>query len=189
MPKRTLRRLLLERRRSLTREECLAASRVIQETFIRNAAFESAGAIALYAPIHGEVDTASVAVAALGARKTVAFPVVAGDNMVFRTITSLDELEQGAFGIMEPPLRNEALSPDTFDLIVLPGVAFDLRGNRIGYGKGYYDRLLHPLEGKGRLVGFCHDFQLVDSIAGEPHDVRLDLVITEKRVIRPPLHI
>lgn len=189
MPKKNLRRMLLERRRSLTREECLDASRVIQETFVRNAAFDDAGSIALYAPIHCEVETASVAMAALSAGKTVAFPVVAGDNMVFRRIASLDELEPGVFGIKEPPLRNEALSAETFDLIVVPGVAFDLRGNRIGYGKGYYDRLLHPLEGKGRLVGFCHDFQLVDSIAGEPHDVRLDMVITEKRVIRPPLHI
>lgn len=189
MPKRNLRRLLLEKRRNLARQEWLDASRAIQETFIMNGAFEIAGSIALYAPIQWEVDTSSVAVAALKAGKTVAFPVVAGDNMVLRRIASLDELEPGAFGIPEPPLRNEAVSPEAFDLIVVPGVAFDLRGNRIGYGKGYYDRLLHPLEGKGRLVGFCHDFQLVDSIAGEPHDVRLDLIITEKRVIRPPLYI
>ena len=69
--------------------------------------------------------------------------------------------------------------------IVIPGIAFDMTGKRIGYGKGYYDRTLHHLEGEGKLVGFCYDFQLVDAIAGEPHDVLMDLLITDKRVIRP----
>lgn len=189
MPKKNLRRMLLEKRRNLPRDAWHEASCLIQDAFMSTGEFRTADSIALYSPLHGEVDTVSVAQIALRMGKTVAFPVVAGDGMVFRGVATLDDLEPGAFGILEPPLRNEALPPEDLDLIIVPGVAFDLRGNRIGYGKGYYDRLLHPFEGMGRLVGFCHDFQLVDAIAGEPHDVRLDIIITEKRVVRPPLHI
>jgi 5-formyltetrahydrofolate cyclo-ligase len=74
--------------------------------------------------------------------------------------------------------------PQNADLIVVPGIAFDVMGRRIGYGKGYYDRALHDLEGEGKLVGFCYDFQLVDEIIGEPHDVTMDMIITDKRVVR-----
>jgi 5-formyltetrahydrofolate cyclo-ligase len=74
---------------------------------------------------------------------------------------------------------------DEADVVVLPGIAFDLKGHRIGYGKGYYDKTLHRLEGQGRLVGLCYDFQLVEMITGEPHDVKMDLIISEKRIVRP----
>ena len=86
---------------------------------------------------------------------------------------------------MAAAARCDAYDPCEADLIVLPGVAFDTKGKRIGYGKGYYDKALHSLEGQGKLIGFCYDFQLVDDIAGEPHDVKMDLLITEKRVVCP----
>jgi 5-formyltetrahydrofolate cyclo-ligase len=67
---------------------------------------------------------------------------------------------------------------------VVPGVAFDRSGRRIGYGKGYYDKTLHVLEGSGRLVAFCYDFQLFEEIVGEPHDVTMDIIVTETTVVR-----
>jgi 5-formyltetrahydrofolate cyclo-ligase len=94
-------------------------------------------------------------------------------------------LHRGAFSVPEPDGACSVHSPEEADLIVVPGVAFDLRGRRIGYGKGYYDRALHQLEGRGRLVGFCYDFQVVDEIAAECHDVMMDLIVTERRVINP----
>jgi 5-formyltetrahydrofolate cyclo-ligase len=94
-------------------------------------------------------------------------------------------MHRGAYGILEPDDASEIIDPDRADLIIVPGIAFDMAGKRVGYGKGYYDRVLHHLEGSGRLVGFCYDWQLVKGIAGEPHDVTMDMLITEKRVIRP----
>jgi 5-formyltetrahydrofolate cyclo-ligase len=120
--------------------------------------------------------------AALASGKTLLYPAVVGEDLEFRRVCSLESLVPGKFGILEP--QGDPVDPAGADLIVVPGVAFDLCGRRIGYGKGYYDRSLHRLERSGRLAGFCYDFQLVQEIAGEPHDVTMDLIVTELRVVR-----
>jgi 5-formyltetrahydrofolate cyclo-ligase len=157
----------------------------VQQALIETGEFAEARIVALYAPIHNEVETAQVLHAALASAKVVLFPAVCPGGLEFRRILNPAAMRRGHFGIPEPDAACPVHSPEEADLIVVPGVAFDLSGRRIGYGKGYYDNALHRLERKGRLVGFCYDFQLVEEIAGEPHDVRMDLIITERRVIRP----
>lgn len=176
---------MLARRRALSAFEAGAKSLLVQKAFIAAAEFAGAGILALYAPIHNEVDTALVFAEALADSKTVLYPVVSGEELLFRRVLNPDGLRKGAFGIPEPDAKCTMYDPGSADLIVIPGVAFDLSGKRIGYGKGYYDKTLHVLEGRGKLVGFCYDFQLVHEITDEPHDVKMDLLITEKRVIRP----
>ncbi|HEX9023695.1 MAG TPA: 5-formyltetrahydrofolate cyclo-ligase [Geobacteraceae bacterium] len=185
MPKSSLRQTVLARRKALPAREAEAAGLLVQQTFTGTREFAEARAVALYAPIHNEVETADVARKALSAAKIVLFPVVCPAGIEFRRISDPAALCKGAFGIPEPDANCPVHSPGEADLIVVPGVVFDVQGRRIGYGKGYYDRALHLLEGSGRLVGFCYDFQLVEEIPGEPHDVRMDLIITERRVIRP----
>jgi 5-formyltetrahydrofolate cyclo-ligase len=185
MPKNTLRQLLLARRKALTVTEVGTASRAIQERFLASGEFGASLILALYAPIHNEVQTDRVLSAALDAAKNVLYPVVNGESLEFRRVSSPGELQKGAFGIFEPPVTCAVVNPGVVDYIVIPGVGFDLHGKRIGYGKGFYDKALHSLEGKGKLVGFCYDFQLVDEIMDEPHDVKLDIIITEKRVVYP----
>jgi 5-formyltetrahydrofolate cyclo-ligase len=185
MPKQKLRQSILARRRTLAASEVRVASLLIQQAFIASAEFVNARVMALYAPIHNEVDTAEVFIEALAAIKTVLYPAVSGDGLRFRRVIAPEQLQKGTFGILEPDASCDAYDPCEADLIVLPGVAFDTKGKRIGYGKGYYDKALHSLEGRGKLIGFCYDFQLVDDIAGEPHDVKMDLLITEKRVVCP----
>lgn len=185
MPKRSLRQQLLAHRRTLSAAACSSASRLVQEAFVNSAEFAGARVVALYAAIHNEVDTTDVLQAALAVAKEVLYPVVAGEELLFRRVTTPAALLPGAFGIPEPAADCAVYPPAAADIIVVPGVAFDVSGRRIGYGKGYYDRALHRLEGEGRLVGFCYDFQLLDEIVGEPHDVRLDMIITETRVVRP----
>jgi 5-formyltetrahydrofolate cyclo-ligase len=185
MPKNTLRQILLARRKSLTAAEIGTASRAIQERFLASGEFGSSAILALYVPIHNEVETGRVFSAALDAAKIVLYPVVNGESLEFRRVKSHKELQTGAFGIPEPLASCAVISPRLADFIVIPGVGFDLQGKRIGYGKGFYDKALHSLEGEGKLVGFCYDFQLVDEIVHEPHDVKLDLIITEKRVVYP----
>lgn len=182
MPKRALRVATLARRRELTAEQVSAHSHELQRRFLSLPEFREAATIALYAPIQQEVQTGLVASEALKAGKKLLYPAVVGADMEFRTVEALSELAPGRFGIPEP--GGEPRDPSEADLIVIPGVAFDFFGRRIGYGKGYYDKALHRLEGSGRLVGFCYDFQLFEVIAGEPHDVTMDLIVTELRVVR-----
>jgi 5-formyltetrahydrofolate cyclo-ligase len=184
MPKRSLRRTMLAHRKSLSEAEFRSASYLIQEFFLETEEYRRAKRIVLYASIHNEVATERVVAAALQSGKTVAFPVVVHHGLAFHEVDTLSSLKKGAFGIMEPCTSGRCVAMEESDIFVLPGVVFDLKGHRIGYGKGYYDKALHRFEGQGKFVGFCYDFQLVDEIAKEPHDVRMDMIITEKRLIR-----
>jgi 5-formyltetrahydrofolate cyclo-ligase len=176
---------MLAHRRSLSEEESRSASLSIQHSFLGMEEYRHAQGIVVYASIHKEVDTEEIVRAALDSGKRIAFPTVVHHGLVFREVTDVSSMKRGAFGIMEPCPTGRNFDLDEADIFVVPGVAFDLKGHRIGYGKGYYDKTLHRLEGQGRLVGLCYDFQLVDRIVGEPHDVKMDLIISEKRIVRP----
>jgi 5-formyltetrahydrofolate cyclo-ligase len=178
---------MLAARRALSHDEQRMAGKLIQDSFMASSEYAAAGSVALYVATHAEVPTLEVLRGALSAGKTVILPSVAADGLVFREIRSEADLCKGRFNIPEPAATCKSRHPANIDIFVIPGVAFDHYGRRLGYGKGYYDKTLHILEGSGRLFGFCYDFQLVDSIAAEPHDVIMDRVITERRVLTPVL--
>lgn len=185
MPKRSLRQQMLDRRRCLDVAESQAASLRAQRAFLSTAEYGRATVLALYAPIHNELDTSLVFSTALDNGKRVVYPVVTGSSLEFRLVAGDDDFQAGAYGIREPVASCPVMAIGEADIIVVPGVAYDLTGHRIGYGKGYYDKALHQLEGGGHLVGFCFDFQVVDALKDEPHDVRMDLIVTDRRVIYP----
>jgi 5-formyltetrahydrofolate cyclo-ligase len=112
---------------------------------------------------------------------------VIGNEIRFRRFQNCDGLVAGSFGIMEPAVESAVADCAEIDMFVVPGVGFDLSGQRIGYGRGYYDRALHRLEGSGRLTAFCYELQVVDSLHSESHDVVMDRIITERRIITPAL--
>ena len=89
-------------------------------------------------------------------------------------------LQYGSFHI-EEPTGDDIEDIDNIELIIVPGIAYDNRGNRVGRGKGYYDRLLSRT--KATKIGIGYDFQLVDEIDSEPHDITMDIVITDSRII------
>ena len=182
MPKHALRTGTLARRRALSPQQVSSQSYELQLRFLALPEFQQARVLALYASIHQEVETSAVALEALATGKTLLYPAVVGSDMQFRQVLGLDDLTPGRYGIPEP--SGEVWDPQDTDLIVVPGVAFDISGRRIGYGKGFYDKSLHRLEGTGRLVGFCYDFQLYEEIVGEPHDVAMDMIVTELKVVR-----
>jgi 5-formyltetrahydrofolate cyclo-ligase len=184
MPKRSLRQQILARRRALSHDQWLASSRMAQGRLIALEEFSQATCIALYAPAHKETDTGVILEAAFAAGKKVLYPAVCGERMVFRQVEGLHHLAEGSFGILEPCPTGIDHHADEPDMIIVPGVAFDQNGHRIGYGKGYYDRfLLHPGR-KAHLVGLCHDFQLIDgAIPAEEHDIRMELIVTDLRII------
>ena len=134
-------------------------------------------------PAGNEIDTTEIIRYCKENGKRLAAPRVSGDTMEFYYFTDETDMEQGAYDIWEPT-GTEAVE-DEESLVIMPGVAFDLSCNRIGYGKGYYDRYLsaHP---RMKKVALAYDFQIVGRIKREVHDVRPDMVVTESRVIMKP---
>jgi 5-formyltetrahydrofolate cyclo-ligase len=184
MPKRTLRQQMLARRRSLNHDMWLENSRLAQKNILSLVEFSRAGCIALYSSVHNEVDTSHIFEAAILAGKRVLYPVVCGNGMVLRQADRLDQLKQGCFGVLEPCGTGSDHVADEADLIVVPGVVFDPTGHRIGYGKGFYDLFMGHPGLRASLVGLCHDFQLIDgNLPADRHDIRMDTVVTEQRII------
>jgi 5-formyltetrahydrofolate cyclo-ligase len=185
MPKLLLRKQMLFLRRSLTHEEWSVSSRLAQNNLLSMQEYLATSCIALYAPIQNEIDTADILVTSFESNKLVLYPVVSGRIMMLRQLKCGDNLIINEYGIPEPAPTGADLFADVAELIVVPGVVFDQAGHRIGFGKGYYDRFLdHPAR-KALLLGLCHDFQVTDdNIPAERHDIRMDFVITDKRIIR-----
>lgn len=142
----------------------------------------------IYVSLRNEVKTMGILEEVLQKKGQVVVPYCLSNNELgLFLLSDLQQLEQGSFGIREPiaALRAErTVSPDTLDIVVMPGVAFDRRGNRIGYGKGYFDRLLKKLRGDCTKVGLAFDCQIFAEIPIEEHDLPVDHLITETQSIR-----
>lgn len=185
MPKRSLRSQMLARRQALSHAEWQRSSRSAQERLAGLSEFAGAKCIALYAATRNEVDTTLLLETAWRQGKRVLYPAVCGQHMVFRAVDHIEQLREGAFGILEPCPTGAAHEADVPDLIVVPGVAFDCGGHRIGYGKGFYDRFLRHPGRTAHLIGLCHDFQLIDGdIPADAHDIRMEIVVSDRRLIR-----
>ncbi len=182
--KERLRKEFLETRREMTFEEVWQRSTVIQSRLLESPFFLDARSLALYSSTQNEVLTDQIFSEAEEKKKEVYYPRVfkGRRTMKFIRVRSLDELSAGAFDIREPEEAGETIEPEGLDLIVVPGVAFDLRGARLGFGKGFYDRALSGLEVP--LVALAYDFQVRPSIPREPFDVSVKAIITEKRNIK-----
>lgn len=138
-------------------------------------AFRAAKTVLLYYSLKDEVDTHAF-VRKWSNQKQILLPVVVGDDLELRLYTGPEGMQISSYGIEEPV--GEAFTDyDSIDLIVVPGVAFDQKGNRLGRGKGYYDRLL-PQIPSAYKAGICFPFQLVEEVPAEPHDVCMDIIIT-----------
>ena len=130
----------------------------------------------------GEVETWRLAAACLAAGKTLLCPRVVGDQLELRRVRALDELDRGAFGLWEPdPQRAPRVAAERVDLFLLPGLAFDRRGGRLGMGRGFYDRLLRELNAP--RIGLAYELQLLEATPVDAHDARMHKVVTELQVI------
>ncbi len=168
----------------MTFEDVWTKSALIQKRLVESPLFIGAKRLALYSSCQNEVLTDEVFKKAKKEKKAVCYPrVMKGTSaMLFIEVRSLDELTPGAFDIREPGEAGErAVDPASLDLIVLPGVAFDRRGARLGFGMGFYDRVLTGLSCP--LVALAYEFQVTDTVPTESFDVRVNAVITEKSEI------
>lgn len=183
MDKKELRKKMIIERNSLKAEKHQAFSNEIFNKLIMLDEFVKANSILCYVSYANEVDTIKLIEYALVKEKIVSVPKVEGDMMQFYRIRKLTDLKKGYFGILEPfKTNNEAIDPEN-GFMIIPGVAFDRKMNRIGYGKGYYDRYLNDNQDKNIFkCGICFEFQLCERIETDRYDQSLDKVITEKNI-------
>jgi 5-formyltetrahydrofolate cyclo-ligase len=185
--KRRLRREAQQLRRQQPDKDGL--SRVIWDRVMSTDRCAAAASMMVYANLPSEVRTLDYLPALRARGKRIALPFCAGDELHLFAWESLDELSPGAMNILEPrdelrhrPDRRMAI--EQIDLVLAPGVAFDRRGGRLGYGKGYYDRLLRRVRPDALVAGLAFECQLVEAIPVTPRDVAMDLVVTEKAIYR-----
>lgn len=189
--KRELRKEILARRDALTAEYRKAANLEILKEIISSACYQNASAVLTYASYGSEVGTDLLMEDAWRSEKAVYCPRVEGEEISFYRIFSFSDLETGYRGIREPIeglWAYEANRQDENGLLVLPGTVFDRKRNRLGYGKGFYDRFLAghlPELENGRIVtaGLAFSVQVVERVPNEGHDIRPDYLFTETEIL------
>lgn len=179
MTKQQLRQYIRAQKKQYTACQLAAMSEKICSKVLRSAWWQEAGTLLLYYPLPDEVDVRPLIQVAYRNGKRVLLPVCCGDELELHLYEGEESLVPGAFGIMEPtgPLFVPADYPD-IQLAIVPGMAFDRAGHRLGRGRGYYDRLLPKLSAATRLQGICFPFQLLDSVPTEIHDIPVQKVFS-----------
>ncbi len=145
----------------------------------------SAHTILFFAPLPDELDVWPVLELSLALGVNCALPFFDADKKNYgakRIKNVAADIVTGKFGVREPAVSCAEISLNQFDLVLIPGMAFDLSGNRLGRGRGFYDRLLE--NASGIKCGVCHDFQLLEKIPTEPHDAKVDFILTPSRCVR-----
>lgn len=186
--KKELRNNILNERNALSEEEHIKTSKEIEQKIKEWSVYKECTTLLTYVNFKSEVMTLNIIESALESGKKVYCPKVNGDDMFFYQINSLSDLTNGYMGIMEPDNTQKA-----FDgvlgkvLILIPGSVFDKTGNRIGYGKGFYDRFLIDCHNKGFetvKTALAFSCQIVEDIPAFKHDCKMDYIVTEKEIIK-----
>ncbi|MDP8245509.1 MAG: 5-formyltetrahydrofolate cyclo-ligase [Candidatus Hinthialibacter antarcticus] len=187
--KQTLRDLMRKRRRAMDSRLSLYKSKRIAERILAMKELNNASTIAMYASMPEEASTDGLAQALLQRGAALLYPVTSGDAIEFYKITSLESLSvNGAFGIREPDINIcPRVAIQEADVILAPGVGFDVFGARIGFGGGYYDRLLIQKREDALVVGLAFESQVVHAVETETHDMVMDVVATDDTLYRPHL--
>lgn len=168
-------------RMALSENDVNKASKACVNRILSLAEYQEAKTIFLYAAIHNEVDVTSMLACAIEGGKQVAFPVSSDDGELdFYVVFAHEDLQKGKFGILEPP-KDILVTPDEDTVVLVPAVAFDKRKNRIGQGKGYYDRYFERYPDAVR-IGVAYDFQVVDAFEAKPHDKQVDFIVTNTQI-------
>lgn len=186
MPKQRIRQRQLRARSCLSAVQRSALSLQAQQRLLEHPLFIAARVVALYAPIRCEVETGLLLEVALATNKRVVYPrveqVTSAAAMQFIEVNSGQDLQPGAFGVLEPQGLTVVEAED-IDFMVVPGVAFDCSGHRLGYGKGFYDRAVKLCSPNCALVGLGYASQVEESLPYERHDLMLDWLITDHEVL------
>lgn len=175
MDKKALRKKIREQKQAMTVEQIAEKSEKLKAMFLASPQYLQAKTVYGYLPYNQEVRTVPILQQALADGKQVAVPKVYGDEMKFIVLTNFDRLEKSAFGIPEP-IDDAPMADDPTALVLMPGLAFDQEGHRIGYGGGFYDKFL-ACEPDHPTVALCYDFQVLEKLETEAFDVPVDCVL------------
>ncbi len=182
--KKNFRKKIQKKRNNLSVEYRGKSSKLIAEKFFSTVHYISSKIILIYHPFKSEVDTAIIIREALKNKKNIVLPRVHNNKLeLFFVNNPSEQLERGSYHIMEPvaELCRPAKISD-IDLAVVPGVSFDKNLNRLGYGGGYYDKILLQIPPKVKKIALCFDIQVVNSIPVLEHDIKIDMLITETKI-------
>lgn len=175
MDKKELRAMIRSRKRAMTEEEIVTRSAQLGELFAASEAYRNAKTVYGYLPYNQEVRTVPMLERALLDGKRVAVPKCYGDEMRFIYMDDLSAVEKGYAGIPEP-VADGPVADDPTALVLMPGLAFDPQGHRIGYGGGFYDRFLAD-EPNHPTLALCYEFQMLDHLETEEFDIPVDTVL------------
>ncbi len=175
MDKKELRKWIREQKRAMTPQMVAQASAELAQKLFATSFYRNANTIYGYLPYNQEVRTVPILEQALQDGKKVAVPKVYGDTMRFIYLDDLSQVAPSDMGIPEP-IQDEPIASDQTALVLMPGLAFDQNGNRMGYGGGFYDKFL-AAEPEHPTVALCYGFQMVDAIPTDDYDIPVDLVL------------
>ncbi|MCX5642313.1 MAG: 5-formyltetrahydrofolate cyclo-ligase [Candidatus Omnitrophica bacterium] len=177
-----------KKRESLTEKEVAARSERIKKCVLHDPDFKKAEVIALYASFRNEVNTMNLIKEALSVAKKIGLPKtnIRTRALTFYLVKDLSDLCAGAYGIPEPNENCKLLPASEINLVIMPGIAFDETGCRIGFGGGYYDRFLRQVPPAIKKIALAYEFQILkEKIPDLAKDAKIDKIITEERVIVP----
>ncbi len=181
MDKKQLRKQIRERKKEFSLSEKIKLSEPIFEKIEKEELFKEAKVVLLYYSMDDEVYTHDF-VEKHYKTKTILLPCVDGDDLILRQYLGIESMKAGEqFGILEP-VGKEFNDLEKIDLMIIPGVAFDEEKNRLGRGRGFYDRLLKTVN--ATKIGVCFDFQIVEQVPTEDFDVKMDVVISTTNIYK-----
>lgn len=180
--KESIREQMQNLRMALSENDVSKASKACVNRILSLAEYQESKTIFLYAAVRNEVDVTPLFEYALQDGKQVAFPVSSEyGELDFYVVFDRGDFHKGKFGILEPP-KDILVLPDEDTMVLVPAVAFDIRKNRIGQGKGYYDRYFDRYPDALR-IGVAYDFQVVDAFEPQRHDKQMDFIVTDTKII------
>ena len=161
-------------------------SKIITDSLLNSNEYIAAQTLFTYYPFRKEIDTREIIKDALAKNKKVVLPKVSGSEIEIFFIKNVQkDLKSGSFNILEPDIsicRKADLR--SIDLVIVPGLGFDLNFNRLGYGGGFYDKILEKLGRKVKKIALAFNLQILDNIPSCPHDQKVDIIITESNIYR-----
>ncbi len=178
--KHIIRDQIRSKRELLPQEDIDKKSKIIQDKLFSLSEYKNAGEILFYVSFGSEVDTHDMIKESLNTKKVVV-PKFTEDGLHLSRIDSFEELQKGTYDILEP-MKLKKINEKNIDLIIVPGIAFDKRRHRIGFGQGHYDRLLKRFPDV-KKIALAFNMQMVDKIPNDEWDIKVDKIITENSMI------
>ncbi len=184
--KKIIRKKITDAINNLTPEEHEIKSKKITDTLLKLDEYIKAGTIFIYYPFRSEIDTTAIIKDAILKGKKVVLPKVEGREIKTFFVSDLrKDLKSGSFGILEPEIsRCRKADVNEIDLAIVPGLCFDMNFSRIGYGGGFYDKILGKL-GKGvKKIALAFDLQIISNVPSCSHDKKVDIILTESKIYK-----